>query len=99
MRWGAGEADIEQLIRVDGANPVHLAEMLAMAAPERVAAIPARVTDSTGQPEIWRAISALSGRQSSRQGSHPVSWRTGRLCDGTRMALSGGSTDVRICML
>jgi EmrB/QacA subfamily drug resistance transporter len=59
-------------------------------APERVAAIPARVTDSTGQPEIWRAIFALSGRQSNRQVSRPVSWRTGRLCDGTRMALSDG---------
>ncbi len=85
-----GGRQVAGQVGVDGANPVHLAEMLAMVAPERVAAIPARVTDSTGQPEIWRAISALSGRRSSRQGSRPVSWRTGRLRSGTRMASSDG---------
>jgi hypothetical protein len=45
----------------------------------RLAAIPARVTDGSSRLEIWCAISAqMVGNLISRQGSHPVSCRTGR---------------------
>src|SRR5271170_4604469 len=57
----------------------------------RLAAIPARVTDGSGRLGIWRAISVqMVGNLISRQGSRPVSCRTGRSMCGTRMAWSDG---------
>ena len=71
----------------------------------RLAAIPARVTDGSSRLEIWCAISAqMVGNLISRQGSHPVSCRTGDLCAGTRMAWpdvqpTSGSAEMRASYL
>ncbi len=75
---GRGGGQVAGQVGVDEANPVHLAEMLAMAAPERVAAIPARVTDGVPAGNLVARVATRCRAE------------LGDLCGCTRMALSDG---------
>jgi len=73
------------------------AEMLAMATPERFAAIPARVTDGPAADRDMARDIRPNGPQPSRQGSHLVPCRTGRPVCWYAHGLVRWSADVRIC--